>query len=64
MVRKISDSGGVYHEPPYTEEEQMALYKSFDMKPGASFSRPGPAAVAAGAKSAPKAPQDPKPRQR
>jgi hypothetical protein len=21
MVRKISDNGGIYHEPPYTEEE-------------------------------------------
>lgn len=62
MVRKINKDGIVYHEPPYTEEEQMALYKSFDMKPGASFSRPGPAV--AGAKSAPKAPRDPKPRQR
>ena len=37
MVRKISDGGAVYHEPPYTEEEQMALYRSSAMGPGAKF---------------------------
>jgi hypothetical protein len=27
MVRKISDKGGVYHEPPYTEEEEADFYR-------------------------------------
>lgn len=26
MVRKISDDGLVYHEPPYTKEEQADFY--------------------------------------
>jgi hypothetical protein len=27
MVTKISDNGGVYHEPPYTEEEEAGFYR-------------------------------------
>lgn len=30
MVRKLCDDGiHYYHEPPYTEEEEMAMYKAF-----------------------------------
>ena len=27
MVRKATENGGFYHEPPYTEEEELALYR-------------------------------------
>jgi hypothetical protein len=27
MVRKIDGKGGVYHEPPYTWEEEQELYR-------------------------------------
>ena len=27
MVKKINDKGGVYHEPPYTWEEEMDFYQ-------------------------------------
>jgi hypothetical protein len=27
MVRKMTDNGGRYHEPPYTEEEVADLYR-------------------------------------
>jgi hypothetical protein len=30
MVRRISDKGGVYHEPPYTEAEEDMIYKAMD----------------------------------
>ena len=40
MVRKISDQGGVYHEPPYTEAEQMEMYRR--MNGVVAFTRPGP----------------------
>jgi hypothetical protein len=26
MVRKIAENGSFYHEPPYTEEEELDLY--------------------------------------
>jgi len=28
MVRKRAENGSYYHEPPYTWEEEMALYKA------------------------------------
>ena len=31
MVRKPTDTGGWYHEPPYTWEEEMAIYKGMDI---------------------------------
>jgi hypothetical protein len=31
MVRKMDDKGGYYHEPPYTWEEEMAIYKGMDI---------------------------------
>ena len=40
MVRKISDQGTVYHEPPYTEAEQMELYRC--MNGVVAFTRPDP----------------------
>jgi hypothetical protein len=44
MVRRVDKFGSVYHEPPYTEEEQMELYRSMAMGPHSSFTRPtGPA---------------------
>jgi hypothetical protein len=27
MVRKVSDNGGIYHEPPYTEAEEEDFYR-------------------------------------
>jgi len=27
MVKKATKNGGFYHEPPYTEEEELALYR-------------------------------------
>ncbi len=30
MVRKISDKGGIYEEPPYTEAEEAELYRRMD----------------------------------
>ena len=29
MVRKMTDNGGEYHEPPYTEEEEAEFYRRF-----------------------------------
>jgi hypothetical protein len=37
MVRMVSDEGGIWHEPPYTEEEEMELYRLATYKPGATF---------------------------
>ncbi len=32
MVRKLCDDGvSYYNEPPYTEEEEMAIYKGMDI---------------------------------
>ena len=28
MVRRVSKQGGVWHEPPYTEEEEAAFYRA------------------------------------
>jgi len=34
MVRKLTDDGkGYYHEPPYTEEEEMDIYRRLDAGP-------------------------------
>lgn len=44
MVRKISDKGGVYHEPPYTEEEELELYRRMDAGPFARII-PAPAST-------------------
>jgi hypothetical protein len=27
MVKKISDKGGIYHEPPYTQAEEAEFYR-------------------------------------
>ena len=29
MVRKVAEDGGVWHEPPYTEEEEEEFYRRF-----------------------------------
>lgn len=34
MVRKLCDDGvNYYHEPPYTEAEEMTIYKALDAGP-------------------------------
>ena len=40
MVRKMSDTGGYYHEPPYTEAEEDELYRRMDAGPFARIVRP------------------------
>jgi hypothetical protein len=30
MVRKRAENGTYYHEPPYTEEEEMEIYRRMD----------------------------------
>jgi hypothetical protein len=40
MVRKLSENGLPYHEPPYTEDEIIELSKSAAMRNGATFSSP------------------------
>ena len=33
MVRKVAENGTFYHEPPYTEEEELDLYRRLDHGP-------------------------------
>jgi hypothetical protein len=49
MVRRFDKYGTPYDEPPYTEKEQMEMYRSMSMGPRSSFTRPvhPPAAEAA-----------------
>ena len=45
MVRRTGDDGGVWHEPPYTWEEEQELYRGMAMQPGATIlhaPRPAP----------------------
>jgi hypothetical protein len=58
MVRRIDDKGGVYHESPYTWEEEQALWRQ--MSPQRSLTRihagprgPQPPAPPAGPQSRP-----------
>jgi hypothetical protein len=37
MVRRMDDKGGFYHEPPYTEEEELELYRMMSPQPGAKI---------------------------
>lgn len=69
MVRKINEDGYVYHEPPYTEAEQMEMYRAMSLRPGATITRPNgqPAPQAApkpqaARPAAGKRPRAPKPR--
>jgi hypothetical protein len=49
MVRKLCDDGiHYYHEPPYTWEEEMAIYKGMDIN--------GPVTILHGLRPASKAP--------
>ena len=41
MVRRVSEDGLVWHEPPYTDAERYAFYKAIENGPVA-FSRPSP----------------------
>jgi hypothetical protein len=40
MVKKYDKHGNAYHEPPYTEEEQMEMYRRMDRF--VAFTRPDP----------------------
>lgn len=51
MVRKTDKLGGTYHEPPYTTEEEMELYKRMGS---------GPKTIHRGARST-DPPKDPEP---
>jgi hypothetical protein len=52
MVRKLCDDGiHYYHEPPYTWEEEMAIYKGMDIN--------GPVTILHGPRPASKAPSHP-----
>lgn len=33
MIKRISDKGGIYHEPPYTEEEIADMYRRYTRGP-------------------------------
>ena len=37
MVRRTGEDGGVWHEPPYTWEEEQALYRGMAMQPGSTI---------------------------
>jgi len=43
MVRKRAENGTFYHHPPYTWEEEQALYKSACAGPFTVLRGPGPA---------------------
>jgi hypothetical protein len=34
MVRRVSKQGGIWHEPPYTEEESFELYRAMSYQGG------------------------------
>jgi hypothetical protein len=53
MVRKVAENGTFYHEPPYTEEEEMRLYRH---GPAFTFVHPSRAPAAAPERPLPKAP--------
>jgi hypothetical protein len=33
MVRKMAENGSYYHEPPYTEEEELEIYRRMNAGP-------------------------------
>ena len=37
MVRRTTKSGAVWHEPPYTWEEEQELYRGMVLQPGATI---------------------------
>jgi hypothetical protein len=44
MVRRTADNGAVWHEPPYTWEEEQELYRGMALQSGATIlhaPRPG-----------------------
>jgi len=43
MVRKVAENGTFYHEPPYTEEEELRLYRH---GPAFKILHPSPPAAA------------------
>ena len=63
MVKKTDGKGGVWHEPPYTEEEQMALYKSLDTDHWTIYRVKNPNAPAPAAEEQPLSQEQPPPRE-
>jgi hypothetical protein len=53
MVRRVGKDGGVWHEPPYTWDEEMDFYGRVGGGPVAILHAPKPAAA--------KSPKSPKP---
>ena len=43
MVRRTADNGAVWHEPPYTWEEEQEIYRGMAMQPGATILHAPPA---------------------
>ena len=44
MVRRRAENGTYYHEPPYTEEEELALYRMMGAGPFTILRQSPPAA--------------------
>ena len=44
MVRKTAENGTFYHEPPYTEEEELEIYRRMNAGPF-TILHPSPAAA-------------------
>ncbi|GEO19304.1 hypothetical protein [Microvirga aerophila] len=42
MVKRIDDRGQAYHEPPYTWEEEMELYRQMSPKARLTWMHAGP----------------------
>lgn len=47
MVKRISDKGGIYHEPPYTEDEIADMYRRYTHGPMTIVRRHPQSAVSA-----------------
>ena len=53
MVRKTAENGTFYHEPPYTEEEDLDFYRRVSSGPVKIFHGPAPATGSQPQKSPP-----------
>jgi hypothetical protein len=56
MVRVRAENGSYYHEPPYTDAEEMALYKAASARGGLTILHGPPAASPQPLPSAPQQP--------
>lgn len=45
MVRVRTETGGYFHEPPYTEDEELELYRRMTEGPFTVLHRPAPAST-------------------